>query len=166
MATIEELRILRTEVEADVTVVERLAQNLNETRSRLPQDPTPEQLAHLGYLLHGIYTEWESAWHRIATTFENRLDPARWHEQLLRRMTLAIPRIRPTVLPPDLAEHLTALRSFRHFFRYSYAAPLRWNRMQPALEALDACVPSVQDSLRGFLTEVERIADHSEESAS
>jgi len=161
MPTADELRILRTEIEADINAVGRLLIELGTARGNVRGDPTEEQLAHVGYLLHSVYTGWESAFHRIATTFENKLDAARWHEQLLLRMTLDIPRIRPAVIPPDALEHLAALKSFRHFFRYSYATPLRWNKMQLAVDSVDAAAAPVQAALRQFLVAVEKIADQS-----
>jgi len=166
MPTSEELRVLRIEVEAVVDAANRLLEELAEARGRLSPDPTQEQLSHIGYLLHSIYTAWESAFHRIAATFENRLDPARWHEQLLLRMALSIPRIRPAVVQGETREHLAALKSFRHFFRHSYAVKLRWRKMQIPLEALDAAATTVNDSLLRFLVNVEDIADQAKEEES
>ncbi len=166
MTTPEILHILTTEVEADVVAVERLLKELSETRRRLPQEPSPEQLSHVGYLLHSIYTAWESAFHRIATAFENSLDPARWHEHLLRRMTLEIPGIRPAAVPSEMLEPLAALRAFRHFYRYSYAVPLRWRKMQMPLESVDEAALTVNESLRRFLGQIEKIAHQAEEDPS
>lgn len=166
MTTPEVLRALVTEVEADVVGVERLLKELNKTRRQLPQEPTQQELSHVGYLLHGIYTAWESALHRIATAFENSLDPSRWHKHLLRRMTLAIRGIRPAVVPANMLEHLATLRSFRHFFRHSYAVPLRWHKMQIPLDSVDEAAATVNESLRLSLDEVEKIAEKAQEDPS
>jgi len=159
----DELRLLRREVQADLAAVDRLMGELADARRVLPPDPPQATLAHIGYLLHGVYTDWESAFHRIAAVFENRLDPSGWHVQLLRRMTLDIPGIRPAVIDARTCEHLAALRSFRHFFRHGYAVPLRWPKMQSVLEDYDAAASAVAEQHGRFLTQVERIADQSEE---
>ncbi len=159
----DDLRVLRKEVEADLAVVERLARDLARARAGLPSEPTQENLAYLAYLLHDSYTGWESAFRRIATAFENRLDPARWHAHLLQRMSLEIPRIRPAVIDTQLRERLEELRSFRHFFRHSYGATLRLARIELVLEAYDAAASEVGNCLSRFLNDVESIADSAEE---
>ena len=161
-----ELRVLRKEIEADLAAVNRLMRDLAEARSHVPAEPTQRDLSHIGYLLHCIYTAWESAFHRIATVFENCLDPSQWHVQLLRRMTLDIPEIRPAVIDDATCEHLVALRSFRHFFRHSYAVRLRWPRMMLALDAFDEAQPLVASRLLQFLDQIEQIARQSEGTSS
>lgn len=157
----DDLRVLRQEIDNDLAAVAQLLHDLTEARRNLPPDPTQENLSHVGYLLHTIYTAWESAFHRIATTFENRLDASRWHEQLLKRMTLEIPGLRPAVIDAATADELAILRGFRHFFRHNYAARFKWRRMQHVLESLDNCAPLVTGSLRRFLNVVEQISDQS-----
>ena len=163
MPSPDALRVLCKEIETDLAAVSRLMQELAEARRRLGGEPTQENLSHIGYLLHSIYTGWESALRRIATVFENRLDPGQWHVQILRRMALDIPGIRPAVLDAASEEHLAAMRSFRHFFRHNYGVPLRWHKMGPVLQSYDAVQSSVEQSFLRFLSEVEKIAEQSEE---
>ena len=162
MANPDDLRVLREEVEADLVAVDALVKELAEARASLAAEPKQKDLAYLAYLLHGIYTGWESAMRRIATTFENRLDPARWHAQLLQRMTLDLPGIRPSVIDRSLRLHLEKLRSFRHFFRHSYGVPLCWRELALVLEANDAAAPVIRDCFDRFLSAVESIAELAE----
>ncbi len=162
----DDLRVLRKEVEADLAVVERLARDLARARAGLPSEPTQENLAYLAYLLHDSYTGWESAFRRIATAFENRLDPARWHAHLLQRMSLEIPQIRPAVIDAQLRERLEELRSFRHFFRHSYGAALRLARLELVLQTFSEVSPAVTAQITRFLADLERIADSAEETES
>lgn len=165
MASPDELRVLRKELEADLARVEQLIEELGQARTELPPDPYQKDLAYIAYLLHGIYTGWESAMRRIAVTFENRLDPARWHAQLLERMALDLPGIRPPVIEADLRLHLERLRSFRHFFRHSYAVPLRRREIELVLEHYDAAQPEMNDRLPRFLSQVEQMSRWSAENA-
>lgn len=157
----DRFRTMGKEIEADLAAVGRMMENLADARTRLPADPTEENLSHVGYLMHGIYTGWESAFHRIAVAFENQLDPGEWQAQLLRRMTLDIPTIRPAVIDQDMFEHLAALRSFRDIFRYSYGVRLRWRKMEIVLEDYDVVAGRESDGLRRFLLWVDQLVDTS-----
>jgi len=50
----------------------------------------PLDWAALGYTIHNVYGVIENYCLRVARFFENGLDGARWHRELLHRMTLAI----------------------------------------------------------------------------
>ncbi len=154
----EKLRVLCTEIQTDLQATQRFAAELAQARVCLSGNPSQAELAFIGYLLHGLYTGWESAFKRIATTFENRLDPAERHAQLIRRMFLAIPGVRPAVLDKSLRLHLERLRSFRHFFRHNYQAELLVPEMRLTLDHYDAAAPGVEQGLRQFLVAVEQMA--------
>jgi len=77
--------------------------------------------AAVGYLLHNLYNALENSFEQISRTFENHVvDASRWHSELLDKMSLAIPTVRPAVLPDTLRPILHDLRGFRHIFRHSY----------------------------------------------
>jgi len=156
MSRPDPVRVLREEIENDLAA-------LPEARSSLAGAPSRKDLAYVGFLLHRVYTGWESAFHRIAVTFENRLDPARWHADLLLRMTLDVSGVRPAVIDPVVREHLEELRSFRHFFLHSYSSELRAHRLALVLEALDAAVPCVTAHLTAFCEYLARLAEDSED---
>jgi hypothetical protein len=74
--------------------------------------------------------------------------PDQWHKELLGKMFLNVPTIRPAVLPESLRGFLNDLRGFRHLFRHAYDLeidPVRlkrpldnWERHRDELlEALD-----------------------------
>lgn len=77
--------------------------------------------AAAGYLLHSLYNALENSFEQISRTFENHVvDAARWHRELLDKMFLAIPGVRPAVLASSLRPLLHDLRGFRHLFRHGY----------------------------------------------
>ncbi|MGB9887889.1 MAG: hypothetical protein ACPLRW_12990, partial [Moorellales bacterium] len=57
----------------------------------------------------------------------------RWHKQLLNRMTLEVPEVRPPVISKDLARTLDEYLRFRHVFRNVYGTLSRRSRAAPAL---------------------------------
>lgn len=71
-----------------------------------------------GYYLHVIYGLFEGMLRRITLVFGNHVqDESRWHAQLLRRMTLNVPEVRPAPISDELYRFLDELRRFRHLFR-------------------------------------------------
>jgi hypothetical protein len=81
--------------------------------------------------LHNLYCALEDLWQEVARTFENRLeDPARYHRELLQRMRLEIPGIRPRILTTASYQLLNELRGFRHVFRHAYDYELDEGRLR------------------------------------
>ena len=54
---------------------------------------------------------------------------ARWHQDLLERMTSQVGE-RPPVFSPETREELINLLSFRHFIRMGYAIDVQWELMK------------------------------------
>jgi hypothetical protein len=82
---------------------------------------TKENVSHLGYMLHNLYGAMEDLFQEVARTFENRVeDPQRYHRELLKRMALEIPGVRPALLSSPSHSLLNELRGFRHVFRHAY----------------------------------------------
>jgi hypothetical protein len=71
------------------------------------------------------YNAFEQAGLRVAKAFENNIDDEKgWHSALLSRLTIAIPGIRPALIPDSLKMPLTELRGFRHVFVHAYELEL------------------------------------------
>lgn len=112
----EHLALLSAYLANQETIIRRL---LGEIDSTTPENL--EKISHIGYQLHNLYSALEDFFQEVAKTFENRLeDPSRYHRELLKRMTLEIPGVRPQVLSPASHALLNELRGFRHVFRHAY----------------------------------------------
>lgn len=95
------------------------------TEIRATEPDTREKRSHLGYFLHNLYCALEDLLQAVARTFENRLeDPARDHQELLKRLHLEVPGIRPRLLHTPGYQLLNELRGFRHIFRHAYGYEL------------------------------------------
>lgn len=80
-----------------------------------------ENTSHLAYLLHNFYCALEDVFQEIARTFENCIeDPSKYHREILNRMQLDVPGIRPKLLSRESRLVLDELRGFRHIFRHAY----------------------------------------------
>ena len=117
-----QLATLVAMIDRDRAAIERLDSELTPL---LPDvnaaNPSFRDLAAVAYILHNVYGALENTFEQISRTFENHIiDSAQWHRELLTKMFLEIPKIRPAVLPADLRSFLNDLRGFRHVFRHAY----------------------------------------------
>ena len=136
------LEKLEAELQLDI---ERLAE-LRSTNERAAErvavgDSDELEYAALGYTIHNLFNLIENYATRIARTFENEIDPASWHRELIERMQLSIAGVRPALWDRNLAGRIDELRRFRHVFRNMYANDLDPKR-----------VAAVQDGVPDTLT--------------
>ena len=133
--------VLDAELRARCRDVDRIANRIEERRRTLDQG-TAVAVDSLAYQLHNLYGAFEQLFEEVARFFENRIDEARYHADLIRRMRLEIRGIRPALLSEATASALDELRRFRHLFRHAYATDL-----DPAkVEKLAAKVPGIRNA--------------------
>ena len=84
---------------------------------------------------------------RIAKSFENRIDDdSGWHVELIRRMSLDIPGVRPALFSTEVISDLQELRAFRHVVRHAYDTSLRREKILPVVESAERvarCLPGL-----------------------
>ena len=102
-------------------------------------------------LSESYYTCIETAYHKISQHFENHLNPARWHAELLKKMTLSIEGIRIPAVSDDAYLHLQELQRFRHFKRYYFELEYDWDRIDFLLKKLHTVHPMVHRDLELFI---------------
>jgi len=115
---VEQIRILQAEVRAALASIEDVYHHLDDVGY---QATDTDQDIIIAYHLHVLYGLFENLFEQIAEFFGNHIgDKAQWHAQLLRRMTLDVETIRPSVISQETYTHLNELRAFRHLFRNAY----------------------------------------------
>lgn len=135
MSDSERLRLLRAQLDDDYLFISESARRHVDMVSRAAHAQDDEMATTaVAYLVHNLYTAFEGYFLRIAKHFENSLDDSAWHRELIDRMKIAIPGIRPAVITPDLVEPLDELRRFRHLFRNMYKSRLRKDRVTEVSE--------------------------------
>lgn len=143
--------MLRAELADDRAVVARLVERI---RSWLPgpgEAPAEETVYALGLLLHHVYTALETIMERIARQIDGDVPAGpEWHRELLRRMFLDVPGVRPAVFPRELLPVLDELRRFRHVVRHLYGAALEWERLAPLAARLPEVHAALEQALDGF----------------
>ena len=146
------LAVLQAELEADSRVIKDAGEL---ARARF-KDGSPEQMEACAYQLTRLYNVVEQAGLRIAKVFENQIDDdAGWHIELLRRLSIAIPGVRPAFLEKDLIRDLQELRGFRHVIRHAYDLELNKNRMIPLLNSAERVAAAWDTVCHRFLEQVQ-----------
>jgi hypothetical protein len=149
----EKFLLLERSLENDLEAIDQIYRALG------PEPPTAdepeERLIVQAYRLHNLYNAFENAFRNIAEAFENTLDDrAGWHRQLLDRMRLDLPPIRPAVIDDEAFEKLDELRRFRHLFRSAYGVRLDAERLALVHRKAVELWPLAQRQLGRFLEHV------------
>ena len=118
--------------------------------------------AALGYTIHNIYSLIENYALRIAKAFENQIGDSTWHRELVSRMTLDIPTLRPAVWSRQLGRHIDELRRFRHAFRHVYDSSLDPDRLMLAQKHVEPAILGMQQAHTEFIEKLSNLIEHIE----
>ena len=143
-------RVIRAEVESQLKEIERLFREVESRKKRAKRSKA--FLESLGYQLHNLYSAFEDLFKIIAGYFENRVtDSTKYHKELLKKMTIAVPGVRPALLSEELYRHLDELRAFRHYFRHAYLHELRYDKIKGVIEASEKVRSLYRRDINSFL---------------
>lgn len=130
----ERLVILKAEMNAQLNEIEDIYKKLDDRRKKRGKTG----IESMGYQLHNLYCAFEDLFKIVAETFENHIqDKAKYHTELLKRMTISIEGVRPLLLSQESHVLLDNLRSFRHFFRHAYSHEIDVRKVRIVLEDAD-----------------------------
>jgi len=117
---------LRAEVEDDVRVASEAAAF---AADRLGQGGASGHES-CAYQLVRFFNIIEQMGLRIAKAFENHIDEERgWHAELIHRLSIVIPGVRPALYQPPVLPALRDLRGFRHVVTHAYDLELDQARL-------------------------------------
>ena len=149
----EEIRELIALIRAHLQRLEGVCQSvesaLDEEIEQLGK--TPMSALIVAGLLENYYTRLETIFLRISQSFENRLEPARWHNDLLRKMTLEVEGVRAAAVSEEAFSSLFELLKFRHFKRYYFELEYDWDRLDFLVTKLRQVHPLVIRDLERFV---------------
>lgn len=97
------------------------------------------------------YTCLETVFLRISKFFENDISAARWHRDLLDRMTLSISGVRPAVIGETNKRDLQELLRYRHFSRYYFDMDYDWDRLSLVQKKFTTAADLTKDDLNRFI---------------
>lgn len=129
--------MLKAELDDRVRDVERIAERVA-TRTASFAD-SPEGTDSMAYQLHNLYGAFEQVLEQVARAFENQVDAARYHTDLLRRMGLRSTASDPpcwTLTPPRAwTSYVASDTSFATPTRLSSRQRRSLNSLQELLES-------------------------------
>lgn len=153
MSADESVQVLRAEIEHSLEVLARIERFYDE--QRLVNDPAADRSRERGIviadILNNYYTALETIFLRISQYFENHLAADRWHSELLDRMLLSIPGVRPRVLSEEVHHSLRELMRFRHFKRYYLEFDYDWDRLDFLCKKLDHVRVHIRTEIEAFV---------------
>ncbi len=149
-----EISLLKSEIFSQVKEIEKIYSQIDERKKRARKSKIT--LESLAYQLHNLYCAFEDLFEIIARYFENQVeDIARYHKELLKRMSLPIEGVRPEILSEQNFKHLNELRRFRHFFRHAYAYEIEYEKLKPVLECAERLRMTYKEDIENFLKRIE-----------
>lgn len=146
------LKLLWIEIEAEIQNLRKIVQETQIFLNELEGEPSIIEVRGIGSIVHDFYCCVEKIFKRVVTTMDEDMPSERsWHIDLLIRMTLDIPDIRPKVISTPLKEELREYLQFRHVFRNIYGFELKWAVILPLIENIENIFLSIQKELTEFI---------------
>ena len=146
------LQTLREELLADAAEAARALAAIHD-RLAVSGDAGREAAA---FHLVRLYNIVEQMALRVAKAFENHIDnDAGWHSELMRRLSIAIPGIRPYLWPSGLAAPLRQLRGFRHVVNHAYDVAIDPDRLGLVVRDAETVVAALSPAVEAFVSGVE-----------
>ena len=115
--------LFEAELREHYNTVQQIYERINSRQSTFKN--TSEGVDSMAYQIHNLYGAYEELFETAANFFENQIEGARYHADLLRRMKIRIEGMRPNLLSESTYRLLDELRRFRHFFRHAYGVELQ-----------------------------------------
>lgn len=158
----ERYRVLAANVRREVSLLEgvvaRAARAASEARRAVTDTDVFLDAAALN--LHGFYSGLERIFLWIARDVDERVpEGADWHRELLRQMTLEVPKVRPAVISEKAFEWLDEYRGFRHVVRNVYAFQFKPDRLQALASQLRPAFQLVREEILAFADFLESQAE-------
>ena len=161
-----DVELLKADILKELDNIDKLESEFSKIAKmlRLPAEQVSNyDRGAIGYILHSFYNGCENIFNSIARFFENDLGPQTWHKDLLKRMNLEIPGIRPKLIDDELYRLFDDFRGFRHKFRHLYSFELDWDRECIVARKFPATVKKFKIQVNDFLKKLEQV-DKNEES--
>ena len=106
-----------------------------------------------------FYTAIEDLFKQIAKSFENHIENmSNFHKEILARMNIEVPKIRPAVISNQSLILLDNVRTFRHFIRHAYDCDLDMEKLQVIQNKLIKEYKCVEKDLHNFRSYLKKLS--------
>lgn len=135
----------------------RVATDAGQMARRRFGEGTDAALEGCAHHLARLYNVIEQMGTRVARAFENQIqDDKGWHAELIRRLSIPIPGVRPALFAETLRQPLRELRAFRHVFTHAYDLQLDREKLALLLKYADQVTSELEGLARRFVELVAR----------
>lgn len=147
------LATLRAEVEDDLRVA---SEAVASAADRLKQGGASGHES-CAYQLVRFFNIIEQMGLRVARAFENHIDDERgWHAELVHRLSISVPGVRPPFYQQPVLAALRDLRGFRHIITHAYDLELDQARLVLVLSHADEAARLLPGMVAGFFDAVQK----------
>ena len=152
--------LLASRIRQDLAALERVVDRVERAMQARRVSDEPDLLLDSAALnLHDFYTGLERIFAQIAANFDQSVPTGPdSHRELLRQMTVAIPRLRGQVLSAGVAAEVDEFLRFRHVVRHVYAFELEPDRVERVADRLRPTFRNVRAELSAFAMMLEDLA--------
>jgi len=160
MRNADDYRRLAGELAIDMELLHALQAKHAKAAERAVRAKDDEMLwAAVGYTIHNMYCLLENYFLRVSKFFENGLDSASWHVELVDRMCADVAGLRPRLFDTEFARRIDALGRFRHAFRNMYQSELDPRRIGVLNDDIPAIISDFALWHAAFVDALSIIAD-------
>ena len=110
-------------------------------------------------ILESAFTAIETLFVRVSQAFENHLIADRWHADLLDKMILEVPGVRPRVIAAETQARLRELMRFRGSTRYYFELDYDWRKIDLLVLLFREAVPLLERDLGSFAAKLKAVLD-------
>jgi uncharacterized protein YutE (UPF0331/DUF86 family) len=140
------------EIKNELELIDELIES-HESLLKKATTSTPNriEISAIGTVLHSFYNGVENIFERIAKRIDQQTPSSEfWHQELLEQMKEDTPN-RNAVISNELNEKLKLYLGFRHFFRHSYPAFIKWEKIKDLTHALYSVYNQLKDEINTFI---------------
>jgi len=153
--------LLARRIKDEIPALDRSVKRANDAWQASIKDDTNQKflIDSVALNLHSFYAGIERLLERIAEQLEKSLPQSpSWHKELLKQMSMDLPKIRPPVLSPNSVTSLDEFRRFRHVVRNAYSEYLDAKRIGQLVNQLTKDWKYIQQDLESFAEFLEGVS--------
>lgn len=162
---IEDYRVVSARIRQELKELEQVTVRANRAIAAAKRQPGDQDLYidSAALSLHDFYSGLERIFHYIASSVDVSVPAGHeWHRELLRQMSLEIPKLRPVILSQESVNMLSEYLAFRHVVRNVYAFQFDAVRVERLVNGLPSVISKVKADLESFASFLEQIVSQTE----
>ena len=152
MKNLNELLILKSEINEDIKAIELICGNVKEKYANLSKEKLDYfNISGFGYLLHNFYNGIENIMKRAAKEYYGKMPNGDiWHKQLLQLSSVTNGK-KAALFTKNIVDELYNYLSFRHVFIHGYGFTLSWDKMKILADNVDELWQGLKHQIAEFI---------------